>query len=121
MAERTGGERDPDREPPDEPPDVPSGPEATPESAAGQRRETLDSPLPEKVRRRVVSLTGDALGALTVAELPVPLRQYARFTPQRRTKFGGNAMAAALAGDAAFRQRIAGRLRESLPELAEAV
>ncbi len=83
--------------------------------------ESLDRPLPEKVRHRVVALTGDALGGLTVAELPAPLRQYARFTPQRRTRFGGNAMAAALASDAVFRQRVAARLREQLPELVTAV
>lgn len=87
----------------------------------GADTEALDRPLPEKVRRRVVSFTGDALGGLTVAELPAPLRQYARFTPQRRAKFGGNAMAASLESDAVFRQRIAGRLREQLPELARAV
>ncbi|HZG04246.1 MAG TPA: NYN domain-containing protein [Streptomyces sp.] len=96
MVERTGGER-------------------------GPGEETLDRPLPEKVRHRVVALTGDALGGLTVAELPVPLRQYARFTPQRRVKFAGNAMAASLESDAVFRQRIAERLREALPELAGAV
>ncbi|RLL66437.1 NYN domain-containing protein [Streptomyces sp. Z26] len=99
MVERTGGERE-DRDPPDE---------------------TLDRPLPEKVRHRVVTLAGDAFGGLTVAELPAPLRQYARFTPQRRVKFGGNAMAAALAGDTVFRQRVAERLREMLPELATVV
>ncbi|WP_344529327.1 NYN domain-containing protein [Streptomyces albiaxialis] len=81
----------------------------------------MDRPLPEKVRRRVVALTGDALGGLTLAELPAPLRQYARFTPQRRTKFGGNAMAAELEGDAVFRQRIAARFRERFPELAGAL
>jgi len=96
VVERTGGER-------------------------GPGEETLDRPLPEKVRHRVVALTGDALGGLTVAELPVPLRQYARFTPQRRVKFAGNAMAASLESDAVFRQRIAERLREALPELAGAV
>ncbi|WP_031506537.1 NYN domain-containing protein [Streptomyces megasporus] len=96
MAERTGGEREPEEE-------------------------TLDHPLPEKVRRRVVALTGDALGGLTVAELPVPLRQYARFTPQRRVRFAGNAMAASLESDTVFRQRVAERLRKGLPELAEAV
>ncbi|WP_445330574.1 NYN domain-containing protein [Streptomyces sp. GSL17-111] len=91
---------------------------------AGERSraaEALDRPLPERVRRKVVSLTGDALGGLTVAELPAPLRQYAKFTPARRAKFGGNAMATALETDAVFRQRVAGRLRELLPELAEAV
>jgi predicted RNA-binding protein with PIN domain len=91
------------------------------EAAGGPPEEPLDRPLPEKVRRRVVALTGDALGGLTIAELPPPLRRYARFTPQRRTKFGGNAMAASLASDAVFRQRVGTRLREQLPELAEAV
>lgn len=100
MEERTGGElAHEDRQPTDEP-----------------RR-----PLPEKVRRKVVALTGDALGGLTVAELPTPLRQYARFTPSRRIRFGGNAMAAALESDALFRQRIADRQREETPELAEAL
>ncbi|NLU74520.1 RNA-binding protein [Streptomyces sp. HNM0575] len=83
--------------------------------------EPFDRPLPEKVRRRVVTLTGDALGGLTVAELPAPLRQYARFTPQRRIKFGANAMAAALESEPAFRERIAEQLRERFPELTEAL
>ncbi|MGD9481961.1 NYN domain-containing protein [Streptomyces sp. TRM70308] len=83
--------------------------------------EALDRPLPERVRHKVVTLTSDALGALTVAELPAPLRQYARFTPARRARFGGNAMAAALETDTAFRQRIAARLRELDPELTEAL
>ncbi|WP_181766719.1 NYN domain-containing protein [Streptomyces albidus (ex Kaewkla and Franco 2022)] len=68
-----------------------------------------------------MALTGEALGGLTVNELPAPLRQYARFTPQRRTKFGANAMAASLEGDGAFRERIAEQLRERLPELTEAL
>lgn len=112
MVEPTGGgERDPGRE----------APADAPGDADGDGAEALDRPLPDKVRRRVVGLTSDALGGLTVAELPGPLRQYARFTPQRRAKFGGNAMAAGLEADAVFRQRIAGRLREQLPELTEAV
>ncbi|MEU9115614.1 NYN domain-containing protein [Streptomyces sp. NPDC048483] len=83
--------------------------------------EVLDRPLPEGVRRRVVALTAESFGALTVSELPPPLRQYARFTPTRRAKFAGNAMAAALESDAVFRQRIAGKLREAQPELAAAL
>ncbi|MFE6685536.1 NYN domain-containing protein [Streptomyces sp. NPDC057743] len=83
--------------------------------------EVLDQPLPEGVRRRVVALTAEWFGTLTVSELPPPLRQYARFTPSRRAKFAGNAMAAALEGDAVFRQRIAGKLRQAQPELAEAL
>jgi predicted RNA-binding protein with PIN domain len=100
VEQRSDGERDSERVPPEE---------------------SLDRPLPERVRRRVVALTGDAIGDLTVAELPAPLRQYARFTPQRRAKFGGNAMAAALESDPVFRQRIAARLREIAAELARAV
>ncbi|GEB52271.1 RNA-binding protein [Streptomyces cacaoi] len=88
---------------------------------AGPGDEGLDRPLPEKVRRRVVALTSDALGGLTIAELPAPVRQYARFTPARRAKFGGNAMAAGLENDPVFRSRIALRLREQLPDLCGAV
>ncbi|MDX3232039.1 NYN domain-containing protein [Streptomyces sp. ME19-01-6] len=83
--------------------------------------EALDRPLPEGVRRRVVALVADAFGGLTVTELPAQLRQYARFTPTRRAKFAGNAMAAAVESDPVFRQRIAGRLRETQKELAEAI
>lgn len=78
-------------------------------------------PLPERVRKRVVSLTGEAMGSLTVGELPAPLRQYARFTPQRRIRFGANAMAAALENEPAFRERVGERLREQFPELADAL
>ncbi|MEV0490279.1 NYN domain-containing protein [Streptomyces atratus] len=94
---------------------------AEPADGAGDAVEALDRPLPEGVRRRVVALVSDAFGGLTVTELPAQLRQYARFTPTRRAKFAGNAMAAALESDALFRQRIGERLRESQPELAAAV
>ncbi|MEV6160413.1 NYN domain-containing protein [Streptomyces sp. NPDC052052] len=89
--------------------------------AAGEAVEALDRPLPEGVRRRVVALVSDAFGGLTVTELPTQLRQYARFTPTRRAKFAGNAMAAALESDALFRQRIGERLREAQPELTAAL
>ncbi|MGW6402342.1 NYN domain-containing protein [Streptomyces sp. NPDC055134] len=95
------------------------------ESAGGEAgdgaAEVLDRPLPEGVRRRVVQIVSDGFGGLTVAELPPQLRQYARFTPTRRAKFAGNAMAAALEGDTLFRQRIGERLREAQPELADAL
>lgn len=95
------------------------------ESASGEpddgAAEVLDRPLPDGVRRRVVQIVSDGFGGLTVSELPAQLRQYARFTPTRRTKFAGNAMAAALEGDALFRQRIGERLREAQPELTGAL
>ncbi|CAL9414196.1 RNA-binding protein [Streptomyces sp. DH-12] len=83
--------------------------------------EVLDRPLPDGVRRRVVQIVADGFGGLTVAELPAQLRQYARFTPSRRAKFAGNAMAAALETDPLFRQRIGEKLREAQPELAGAL
>ncbi|MFI8893164.1 NYN domain-containing protein [Streptomyces paradoxus] len=83
--------------------------------------EVLDRPLPDGVRRRVVQIVSDAFGALTVGELPAQLRQYARFAPNRRAKFAGNAMAAALETDPLFRQRIGEKLREAQPELTGAL
>ncbi|MEU3506195.1 RNA-binding protein, partial [Streptomyces hundungensis] len=91
---------------------------AEPAAAAGDGpAEVLDRPLPEGVRRRVVAFVSEAFGGLTVAELPAQLRQYARFTPTRRAKFAGNAMAAALEGDPVFRQRIGERLTSDDEEL----
>jgi predicted RNA-binding protein with PIN domain len=95
-----------------------AGPEGT---AGGETPEAVDRPLPEGVRRRVVALVSDAFGGLTVAELPTQLRQYARFTPSRRARFAGNAMAAALESDPAFRERIAGLLADAQPELCAAL
>ncbi|MFE4668507.1 NYN domain-containing protein [Streptomyces sp. NPDC056716] len=83
--------------------------------------EVLDRPLPDGVRRRVVQIVSDGFGGLTVGELPAQLRQYARFTANRRAKFAGNAMAAALETDALFRQRIGEKLREAQPEIAGAL
>jgi predicted RNA-binding protein with PIN domain len=95
------------------------------ESAGGRpddgTAEVLDRPLPDGVRRRVVQIVADGFGSLTVAELPAQLRQYARFTPSRRAKFAGNAMAAALETDPLFRQRIGEKLREAQPEVAGAL
>lgn len=83
--------------------------------------EVLDRPLPDGVRRRVVQIVSDGFGGLTVGELPAQLRQYARFAPNRRAKFAGNAMAAALETDPLFRQRIGEKFRETQPELAGAL
>lgn len=94
---------------------------ARPADAAGDAAEVLDRPLPEGVRRRVVAIVSEAFGGLTVGDLPAQLRQYARFTPTRRAKFAGNAMAAAVETDGVFRSRIAEKLREAQPELAGAL
>ncbi|MFB6616666.1 NYN domain-containing protein [Streptomyces sp. NPDC085524] len=94
---------------------------AEPADAAGDAAEVLDRPLPEGVRRRVVALVSDAFGGLTVADLPAQLRQYARFTPTRRVKFAGNAMATAVETDGVFRSRVAEKLREAQGDLAAAL
>ncbi|QNE77871.1 RNA-binding protein [Streptomyces finlayi] len=91
---------------------------AEPADEAESAVEALDRPLPEGVRRRVIALVSDAFGGLTVGELPGQLRQYARFTPTRRAKFAGNAMAAALESDPVFRRRIGERIAQTQPELA---
>ncbi|MGW5567034.1 NYN domain-containing protein [Streptomyces tendae] len=83
--------------------------------------EVLDRPLPDGVRRRVVQIVSDGFGSLTLGELPAQLRQYARFAPNRRVKFAGNAMAAAVETDPLFRQRIGEKFRDGQPELAEAL
>ncbi|MFF5030086.1 NYN domain-containing protein [Streptomyces collinus] len=83
--------------------------------------EVLDRPLPDGVRRRVVQIVSDGFGGLTMTELPAQLRQYARFTPTRRAKFAGNAMAAALETEPLFRQRIGEKFREAQPELSGAL
>lgn len=91
------------------------------EPGDGAAAEVLDRPLPDGVRRRVVHIVSDGFGGLTVGELPAQLRQYARFAPNRRAKFAGNAMAAALETDPLFRQRIGEKFREAQPELAGAL
>ncbi|WP_055586042.1 NYN domain-containing protein [Streptacidiphilus griseoplanus] len=83
--------------------------------------ERLDRPLPEGVRRRVVGIASDALGALPVAELPASLRPYAKFTAARRARYAGTALAAALEAEPLFRLRIADRLRLGQPELVKAL
>ncbi|MFF0158302.1 NYN domain-containing protein [Streptomyces sp. NPDC005263] len=95
--------------------------ESTGGGPADGAAEVLDRPLPDGVRRRVVQIVSDGFGGLTVAELPAQLRQYARFAPNRRAKFAGNAMAAALESDPLFRQRIGEKFREAQPELSGAL
>ncbi|WP_432052871.1 NYN domain-containing protein [Streptomyces xiamenensis] len=95
--------------------------DATDGDEGAEPAESLDRPLPEKVRHRVIVLAGDAFAGLTVNELPPVLRQYARFTPARRVRHGGAAIATALENDTLFRHRVAARLRAAEPELSEAV
>jgi predicted RNA-binding protein with PIN domain len=88
--------------------------EEGPDSAAA---ESLTAPLPEAVRARVVALASDGLGALTAEEVPASLRPFRRFTGPRRARLAATPIAAALESDPVFRQRVARRVREALPEL----
>lgn len=78
-------------------------------------------PLPEPVRQRVVALVAEALPALATDEIPSALRPFARFTPSRRAKLAGSAIAAQLATDPLFRQRAGARVVEAKADLGAAV
>jgi predicted RNA-binding protein with PIN domain len=54
-------------------------------------------------------------------EVPVPLRRIARFAPNRRARLGGAAIAAQLASDPLFRQRIGARVVTEAGDLGAAV
>lgn len=77
--------------------------------------------LPAAVRDRVLALAADRLGALAPDLVPPLLRAVARFTPAKRARLGAVQLAAALEADAVFRQAVAERVRETQPELAEAL
>jgi predicted RNA-binding protein with PIN domain len=83
--------------------------------------EVGERPLPEPVRARVVALAGAAMTRLPADEVPVTLRKVARFAPQRRARLAGAAIATGLAGDALFRQRVAGLVQAEAGELGVAV
>jgi predicted RNA-binding protein with PIN domain len=83
--------------------------------------ETLDGPLPEPVRQRVVALASDALGSMSDEDVPASLRPFVRFTPHKRARLAATPIAAALEHDSAFRQRVAERIRTGTPDLAGAL
>jgi predicted RNA-binding protein with PIN domain len=77
--------------------------------------------LPEQVRARVTALAAAALPGLPGEEVPVALRRVARFAPNRRARLGGPAIAAQLATDPLFRQRIGSRVVTETGDLGAAV
>ncbi|HYT09127.1 MAG TPA: NYN domain-containing protein [Mycobacteriales bacterium] len=76
--------------------------------------------LPEAVRLRVLALAAAALGRLAADEVPAPLRAAARFTPAKRARLAGTALAAALSADSAFRLRAAEQAEQESPAAVEA-
>ncbi|MEO5874364.1 MAG: NYN domain-containing protein [Streptosporangiaceae bacterium] len=81
----------------------------------------LQEPLPEAVRQRVVEAAADVLGAMKPEEVPVPLRQIARFRPQSRARQGATPIAAQLEQNTDFRERVAQSFGEAQPELVAAL
>ena len=77
--------------------------------------------LPEAVRQRITTLTAAALPGMPADEMPVPLRRVARFAPNRRARLGSPAIAAQLASDPLFRQRISARIVTDSGDLGAAV
>ncbi|NYI94944.1 putative RNA-binding protein with PIN domain/putative nucleic acid-binding Zn-ribbon protein [Streptomonospora nanhaiensis] len=90
-----------------------------PASSAEDAGGGADRPLPEAVRARVIEYGSDVLGGLREADLPPVLRRVARFEPRRRARLAGPQIAAQLEADAGFRARVAERVEQVWPELAE--
>ena len=77
--------------------------------------------LPGPVRRRVLALASERLGALTPELVPASLKAVARFTPAKRARLGAAALAAALESDPVFRQGVADLAKVARPELVTAL
>jgi predicted RNA-binding protein with PIN domain len=97
-------------------PDAPTEPDRL--EVAGEPAE--EPVLPEGVRARVLALAGTALGRLPADQVPATLRAAARFTPSKRVRLAGPALAAALAGDVVFRLRVAEQAERESPDVVAA-
>lgn len=97
-----------------------AGPET--DSVSGDEPDTGPEPiLPEPVRQRIVVLAATALSQLPSDEVPAGLRRVAKFAPNRRARLGGPAIAAQLASDPLFRQRVASHAVDEAGDLGSAV
>jgi len=76
--------------------------------------------LPESIRRRVVEVAAERLGAMAPEDVPPTLRPFQRFTPARRRQVV-LPLATALETDEAFRTAVADGVRTALPELVAAL
>ncbi|GAA3975368.1 RNA-binding protein [Thermobifida alba] len=88
-------------------------------AAEPAQAETLDRPLPEAVRTRVIEYGAEILGMMSAAEVPPRLRRIAKFEPRRRVRLAGPDIAAQLETDEEFRGRVAERMRQAWPSLVE--
>ena len=97
---------------------TPPAPGSQPDGGAGP--EEGEPVLPEVVRSRVLALAATALGRLPADQVPPALRAAARFTPSKRVRLAGPALAATLSADAVFRLRAAEQVELESPDMAEA-
>lgn len=71
--------------------------------------------LPAPLRARLAEIAGTALGGLPPGDVPTPLRRFARFTPAKRARLGGQVLVARLQQDAAFRAAVVAWWAENRP------
>ncbi|WP_226357824.1 NYN domain-containing protein [Pseudonocardia sp. ICBG601] len=71
--------------------------------------------LPAPLRARLAEIAGTALGGLPAGDVPTPLRRFARFTPAKRARLGGQVLVARLQQDAAFRAAVVAWWAENRP------
>ncbi|MEO6712093.1 MAG: hypothetical protein ABIM89_01535, partial [Mycobacteriales bacterium] len=69
------------------------------------------------MRSRVVAYAAERLGELAAGDVPPALRRMAHFTPSKRARLAGVALAAAVDADAVFRNHVAQSVRAVLPDL----
>jgi predicted RNA-binding protein with PIN domain len=77
--------------------------------------------LPDAARQRVLAYASAALGSLDPADVPAPLKRFASFTPAKRARLAGPALASTLEAMPAFRHAVALVARIAHPELGDAV
>ncbi len=68
-----------------------------------------------------MEIAAGQLGGMPTDEIPGPLRRVARFEPRRRARVAATQIATHVEGDEEFRERIADRVREDEPKLAESL
>jgi predicted RNA-binding protein with PIN domain len=90
-------------------------------STAEQPVEPVAVALTEPARQRLVAIAADVLAKLPADEVPAALRTIARFTPGKRARLGGAALAAALDADDDFRAQVADVVGAASPQLVQAV
>ncbi|GAA1382382.1 NYN domain-containing protein [Pseudonocardia kongjuensis] len=92
-----------------EPRDAAAAPDAAApaDTAAAAPADAEDwPPLTAPLRSRLAEIAGTALAGMPAADVPGPLRRFARFTPAKRARLGGQALVARLEQDPAFRAAV---------------